>query len=158
MKEKIKVIIADDNKSISDILKRYLSEYEDIEILGIANTDEEEIDLIERLKPQIVITDLMRNHKYTGLDIIKKYYYQKRGPEFLIISAEVKERIIPSNMEIGGYIEKPFYDYSIVVKKLRKIKQNIVMKKEYAKIKNQVTMLKFKSIIGLFKAKKCESM
>lgn len=158
MKEKIKVIIADDNKSICNILKRYLSKYEDIEILGIANTDEEELDLIERMKPQIVITDLMRNHKYTGLDIIKKYYYQKRGPEFLIISAELKKRIIPSNIQIGGYIKKPFYDYSIVVKELKKMKQNIVMKKEYVKIKNQVTILKFKSIIGLFKVKKCESM
>lgn len=29
--------------------------------------------IAEELNPEIIITDLMRNHKYTGLDIIRKY-------------------------------------------------------------------------------------
>lgn len=70
MSIKTKIIIADDNVHICQMMYDFLKQYDDIEILGIANTDEDEIKLIEELKPQIVISDLMRNHKYTGLDII----------------------------------------------------------------------------------------
>ncbi len=46
--------------------------------MGIANTDEEEIKLIEELKPDVVVTDLMRNHEFTGLDIIKRLFRKKK--------------------------------------------------------------------------------
>ena len=64
--EKIRVIIADDYNRFCEIVRDYLIKYEEIEILGIANTDEEEIRMIEELKPEIVITDLMRNRTYSG--------------------------------------------------------------------------------------------
>ncbi len=70
--DSIRIIIADDNKTICEFIKKALERYEEIEILGIANTDAEEIEMIEKFGPDIVITDLMRNHKYTGLDIIKR--------------------------------------------------------------------------------------
>ena len=62
--EKIKIIIADDYNIFCEMIRDYLIKYEEIEILGIANTDEEEIRMIEELKPEIVITDLMRNRTY----------------------------------------------------------------------------------------------
>ena len=69
--EKVKVLIADDNVPFCEVLKKYLSQFDDIEVVGIANSDEEEILLIQKLDIDIIITDLMRNHKYSGLDIIK---------------------------------------------------------------------------------------
>ena len=72
MKE-IKIVIADDNTYFCKFLNDYLKKYEDIEILETANNDDDEIRMIEELKPDIVITDLMREDKYTGLDIIKRY-------------------------------------------------------------------------------------
>ena len=36
MKEKIKIVLADDNKDFCKVLKEYLSNEDDIEILGIA--------------------------------------------------------------------------------------------------------------------------
>ena len=71
--EKIKIIIADDDIKTCEDIKNKLKNYESIEVIGIANTDEEEIKMIEELKPDVVVTDLMRNHKFTGLDIIKDY-------------------------------------------------------------------------------------
>lgn len=93
-KIRIKIIIADDNKIFCKILEEYLLKFEEIEILGIAYTDEEEINMIENLKPEIVITDLVRKHKYTGLQIIKDYSKRKAKPEFLVISADEKEDVI----------------------------------------------------------------
>lgn len=80
MKEKIRVIIADDNIGFCDTMKVYLETYEELEVLGTAHTDEEEIKMIQKLKPDVVITDLMKNHKYTDLEIIKYYIAQRNSP------------------------------------------------------------------------------
>lgn len=126
MNEEISIIIADDNKTICKFMAEYLQKYEEIKILGIANTDEEEIQMIEELKPQIVITDLMRNHKYTGLDIIKDYSNKNNSPKFLVISADAKEDVIKPGIEVAGYISKGiFFNYEEIVNELKRIKRQI---------------------------------
>lgn len=141
MEEKIRIIIADDNKGFCDLLSSFLKKYEEkIEILGIAYTDEEEINLIEELKPEIVITDLVRNHRYTGLDIIKDYTRRKEHPEFLVISADRKDDVIDNGLRIGGYIKKPFTDYEIVIDELIKIKKEIIREQQQI-IKTQEKMI-----------------
>ncbi len=126
MSEKIKIIIADDNVHICEFIRKFLEKYEDIEILGIANTDEDEVKMIEELKPEIVITDIMRNHKYTGLDIIKDYQNKKGAPEFLIISADEEINVIRNGLKVAGYIKKPFLNYEIIVEELRRIKGELI--------------------------------
>lgn len=122
-KTNIRVVIADDNLQICHIIQNNLKEYKNVEILGIANTDEEEIKLIEQLQPDIVITDLMRNYKYTGLDIIKEYNNKDPKLQFLIISSD--RSIISSDIKIGGFIQKPITDYTVIIKELEKIKEKI---------------------------------
>lgn len=128
MENEIRIIIADDDKGACYLIERYLKQFPEVKILGIANTDEEEIEMIENLQPEIVITDLMRKHIYTGLDIIKDYKGKKNCPEFLVISADKKEDVIKDedNLKIGGYIKKPFFDYSLIINELRKIKEKII--------------------------------
>lgn len=125
MSRKIKIIIADDNEHICKFIKEFLEKYEDIEILGIANTDEDEIKMIEELKPEIVITDLMRNHKYTGLDIIKDYFEKNRKVAFLVISADFKRDVINNGLEVAGYIKKPINDYEVIYNELKRIKREL---------------------------------
>ena len=131
MLEKIRVIIAEDNIHICKFIEENLKKHSDIEILGIANTDEEEIKMIEEQKPEIVITDLMRNNKYSGLDIIKNYYNNNSQVEFLVISADYKEDVINDGLEVAGYIKKPFKDYEIIYNELKRIKKNIIISKQH---------------------------
>lgn len=131
MLEKIRVIIAEDNVHICKFIEENLKKHIDVEILGIANTDEEEIKMIEELKPEIVITDLMRNNKYSGLDIIKNYYNNNSQVEFLVISADYKEDVINDGLEVAGYIKKPFKDYEIIYNELKRIKKNIIISKQH---------------------------
>ena len=125
MDSKIRVLIADDNKEICMFISNFLKKKEDVEILGIANTDEDEIKMIDNLKPEIVITDLMRNHKNTGLDIIKNYFGKDNSPKFLVISAGDKNEIYCANIDVAGFIKKPFFDYEIIYSELKRIKENI---------------------------------
>ena len=126
MSIKTRVIIADDNVHICKFIADSLSKHNDIEILGIAHTDEDEIKMIEDLKPEIVITDLMRNHRYTGLDIIRDYFDKKSNVKFLVISADEKVEVINNGLEVAGYIKKPFTDYEIVYDEVKRIKKLII--------------------------------
>ena len=125
MKEKIKVLIADDNKTICEMINDFLKDFDDILILGIAYTDEDEIKMIEELKPEIVITDLMRSGKFTGFEIIKKYYTKKYSPEFLVISAESEELLINEDIPVAGYLQKPFFKLENIIDELRRIKKEL---------------------------------
>ena len=125
MWRKIKVIITDDNVHFCKFIREYLEKYNDIEILGVANSDEDEIKMIEELKPEIVITDLMRNHRYTGLDIIKKYNDANSKIKFLVISADYKKDVITDELNVAGYIKKPFNDYKVIYDELKRIKKGI---------------------------------
>ncbi len=144
MEEKIKIIISDDNKYFCDLLEKYLLKFEEVEILGIANTDEEEIEMIENLKPEIVITDLVRKNKYTGLEIIRDYSKRNIKPEFLIISADEEDEVIEKSLKIGGYIKKPFSDYSIIIEELRRIHTEILLNKQ-----NQLMLFKQTKVIKI---------
>lgn len=129
LSRKIKIIIADDNIHICKFIKEFLEKYEDIEILGIANSDEDEIKMIEELNPEIVITDLMRNHRYTGLDIIKSYFAKNKDIAFLVISADNKSDVINGGLEVAGYIKKPVNDYEEIYTELKRIKRELENKK-----------------------------
>lgn len=83
---KVNIIIADDEVKTCEQIENMLKKYSYINIMGIANTDEEEIKLIEKLKPDVVVTDLMRNHEFTGLDIIKDYSEKETRPKFVVVS------------------------------------------------------------------------
>lgn len=84
--EKVNIIIADDDIEFCKEFKANLSKYEDINILGIANTDEDEIYLIEKLKPDVVITDILRNGELSGEKIIEQYLKDNKSQKFLVIS------------------------------------------------------------------------
>lgn len=154
----IKVIIADDNKALCSLYQRYLEKFDEIEILAIANNDEEEIAAIDNLKPDIVITDLVRNKKYSGLEIIKDYLKKGSGPEFLVISADNKDDILLRDVNFAGYIQKPFTDYYIIVDELRKISKSLKNNKNYEIIKKnndkKANTTFSKKVKGLIKMKR----
>ena len=66
-----------------------------------------------------------RNHKYTGLDIIRKYTNGNSKIKFLVISADYKKDVITDGLEIAGYIKKPFSDYKVIYNELKRIKKEI---------------------------------
>lgn len=119
--EKVKVLIADDNVAFCELLERYLVQFDDIEVVGVANTDEEEILLIQKIDIDIIITDLMRNHKYSGLDIIKECNESNKQIDFIIISAAYEDVNMLKDVKYAGYIRKPVFDYNIIVTEIRRV-------------------------------------
>ena len=109
MNEILKIIIADDNLALVDFMKASIEKDTRFKVVGIATNDKEEIDLIEREKPNIVITDLKRNNEYTGIDIIERYNNKEYKPIFFIISAMAMYYIEDiRRLDIRYYLNKPF--------------------------------------------------
>lgn len=102
----IKVIIADDEIKTCNEIKEKIKEYKQIEVLGIANSDEDEIKMIEELKPDIVITDLMRGREFAGLDIIKDYAEKESSPKFIIVSFTPEVGLIQKYKNIADCVGK----------------------------------------------------
>ena len=117
--KKIKVLVADDNEEICKIIKNKLEQYDEIEVVAICYSDQEELNLIENLKPDVVITDIVRNGIESGLEIIKKLKNTEKSPKFLVISAA------DYNAEyteiIDGFIKKPIVDMEVIYKKIKVI-------------------------------------
>ncbi len=118
--KKIKILIADDYKPFCNTLRKILNRYKELEVIGLAHTDQEEISKIEELKPNVVITDIKRNNQYTGLDIVKQYSCKEDSPYFFIISSEINEKELTNN-KIIGFMRKPFLDYDKLVEQILKL-------------------------------------
>lgn len=110
---KARVIIANENKYVADLQIKFIKKIENIEILGIATNAQEEIELIEKCKPDIVITNVVRrNDDINGFDIIKKYENNEEMKFILITALRLQDiilendNIIPKN--IIKYIKTPF--------------------------------------------------
>ena len=72
VEEILTIIVADDNAYMSDFMSKIIKEDSRFKFIGFAKDEKEEIELINSLKPNVVITDLKKGNKWTGIDIIKE--------------------------------------------------------------------------------------
>ena len=150
--DKIKIIIADDEIKTCNEIKENLSKCEEIEILGIANTDDEEIKMIEELKPEIVITDLKRKDRMTGFDIIKDYSAKEGSPKFIIVSFAPDSCLYSYYNNIAGYVKKFLeINYEELIYKIKVAKGVIELEKEEFTKKKILEEQKKKSFIEKLK-------
>jgi len=109
-----KIIIADDNIAIANLTKEFIEKNSNYKILDIAKSSKEEIEMIEKYSPDIIITDVRRKgENISGLDIILECEKNNKNIKFILVTACDKNEImymnnyeIPSN--IIGYLRKPF--------------------------------------------------
>ena len=62
MKEKITVLIADDNNEFAMTLASYLENDEEMEVIGMAKNGNEAFDMIVSTRPDIVLLDVIMPH------------------------------------------------------------------------------------------------
>ncbi len=124
--EKIKIVLADDNKDFCQVLKEYLSNEEDIEILGIAKDGIEALDLVKRTQPDLLVLDVIMPH-LDGLGVIEKLNAMDipKMPKIMVLSAVGQDKITQSAINLGAdyYIVKPF-DFVIFINRIRELVSN----------------------------------
>ena len=116
----IKIIVADDNKIIAQLLKKYIIDNSEFNEIEIATSSKQQIELTYKLNPDIVISDIERKgESISGLDIILNAEKENRKEKYIIITGSSKEEILiknnydmPSN--VLEFIRKPFDFYNII--------------------------------------------
>lgn len=124
--KKINVLIADDNREFGDILCEYLSNQNDIEIVGLARDGFEAVDLILQNTPDIAILDIIMPH-LDGLGVLEKIASSnmEKKPLFIVLSAVGQDKITQRALALGAeyYIVKPF-DMDVLVNRIRQLKDS----------------------------------
>lgn len=57
--ESLKVVIADDNKKMVDVIKEVINDEPELEVVGVATNGEETIDVIKKTSPDVVFLILL---------------------------------------------------------------------------------------------------
>lgn len=122
--DKIKVIVADDNSIVREILVDAICDEEDIEIVATATNGKETIESIKKYKPDVVLLDLIMP-LVDGMGVMETIREDAEfavRPYFVIISAAGKDTIISQALEVGAsyFFMKPF-DEAALIKRIRQL-------------------------------------
>ena len=122
-KMKKRIVIADDNSAWCNILKKYLKQNTEFEVVGTTEDGEEQISMIKNLKPDIVITDIKRESGISGIEVIKRCNeLNLEQTKFLVetASCSIDERMLLNNLGIKNILLKPF-SLNEIIKKLEEV-------------------------------------
>jgi len=107
MKNKIKIIIADDHPIFRNGLKQIIEEEEGIEIIGEAADGQKAIELIQEKKPDIAILDVDMPKK-TGFEVLKELQKSNDPVKIIFLTMYKEENLFNEAMDNGirGYVLK----------------------------------------------------
>ena len=124
MREKISVLIADDNQDFSHTLSSYINSQEDMEVIAIAKDGNEAVEMMATTLPDIVLLDVIMPH-LDGLGVLEKINMLKldKKPTCIMLSAVGQDKITQKAITLGAeyYVVKPF-DIELLIKRMREFK------------------------------------
>ena len=127
MQDKIKVVIADDNIEFAEIVKEFLNQKEDIEVLNIVNDGESAVKVLSELEPDVALLDIIMP-KLDGIGVLEKIRSsnKKLKTNFIMLSAIGQDAITQKTMLLGAnyYLIKPF-DLELLAKRIREIRAGL---------------------------------
>lgn len=105
----IKVIIIDDDPMVREVNKDFIQKVKGFEIIGEASNGEEGIQLVKKLKPDVVILDIYMP-KINGVKTLQEFRKQTMNVDVLVVSAARDKETINTMLRNGAidFIIKPF--------------------------------------------------
>lgn len=123
MNKKIKVVIADDNRALIQMLSDYLAGQEDISIAGVGYNGVEAWELIKTHEPDLLILDLVMPN-LDGLGVLERLNARLTSPrpKVIVLTAFGQESLTHQAMSLGVdyFVLKPF-DLEILGKRIRQL-------------------------------------
>ncbi len=127
MGKKIKIIVADDNRNLCQMLQNYLQTQEDLIIVGIANNGLEALELLQSQEPDLIILDLVMPN-LDGLGVLERINARSTmtRPKVIMLTAFGQESLTHQAMMLGVdyFILKPF-DLEVLGKRIRSLTQDV---------------------------------
>lgn len=121
MSKVIKIVLADDHKIVRNGVRSLLDDEDQIRIIGEAENGEEAWELVQKLKPDVLVSDI-NMPKINGIDLTHKIAESDLKTNVLILSMYNDEAYILKAVEAGvmGYLPKDA-DYEDIIKGVKEI-------------------------------------
>ncbi len=124
MKEKITVLIADDNIEFATTLKKYFDSKDNMEVIAVAKDGEEAFEKIVECQPDVALLDVIMPH-LDGIGVLEKLNSTnlEKYPFCVMISAVGQDKITKQAINLGAqyYVVKPF-DIEVLIKRIESLK------------------------------------
>ena len=121
METKTRVLIAEPGEDLRHLLAAHIEEDEGMELAGAAGDGEEALELVSRLRPDVLLTELMLP-KLDGLSLLRRVAEASPGTRCVVVSGFWNERVIAECSELGVcyFIPKPC-DAASVLSNIRQL-------------------------------------
>ena len=129
MKEKIRILIADDNLEFVSTIVNYLNKEEDLEVVAVAKDGIEAFEKITKFNPDIALLDVIMPHM-DGIGVLEKLNAEGKMVTCIMLSAVGQDKITAKAINLGAeyYIIKPF-EIELLVRRIREVTKNQVIDK-----------------------------
>ena len=122
---KIKVLLADDNKDFCDIIVNHLHKQEDITVVAVAMDGIDAMNKIRDSHPDIAIIDGIMP-RLDGLGVLERLQKapEEERPMTIILSALSQDKVVQKALDLGAayYMVKPF-DLDALTQRIRQLMQ-----------------------------------
>ncbi|MEW6769803.1 MAG: sporulation transcription factor Spo0A [Bacillota bacterium] len=123
MTKPVRVLIADDNREFCELLKEFLNQQPDFELVGVAYNGMEAVEAIEKTRPDVVILDIIMPH-LDGIGVLEKFANGAvpYRPKFVVLTALGQEAVTQRAVELGAdyYVVKPF-NFSVLASRIKQL-------------------------------------
>ena len=124
MKDKISILIADDNPDFARTLTSYIEEDEELEVIAVARDGKQAVEMILNTEPDIALLDVIMPH-LDGIGVLEKINEanMKKRPMCIMLSAVGQDKITQRALELGAeyYAIKPI-DIEVLLGRIKDIK------------------------------------
>ena len=97
----IRVMIADDDPIVREVLCRVLRKQPNIELIGEAADGNEALNLTKKLKPDILLLDLLMPH-LPGMDALRKLSSSAASVRTVVMTGDMGKRQIVEALQLGA--------------------------------------------------------
>lgn len=108
MENQTKVVLADANEEFREMLQQTIERAEGFVVVGSVGSGAEAWELIERERPQLVVTDVVLP-ELDGFGLLERIGKLQAKPKMIMVSAFYRERLVSQAMELGAvfFMAKP---------------------------------------------------
>jgi len=97
----IRIVLADDHAILRQGLKALLAEETDFQVLGEAGTGLDALKLVERLKPDVLVVDVMMP-EMNGLEVTRQARERSPGLKVVVLSMHAREAYVMEAIRNGA--------------------------------------------------------
>lgn len=104
----IRVLVVDDSAFVRKVVTEMLNRGDGLEVVGFARDGEEALDLVERLRPDVITLDLVMP-RMNGVEFLRVHNQRRRTPVVICSIAHQSGELALEALEAGAveFVQKP---------------------------------------------------